>query len=315
MDANSSLSRRELWHRLLLYPTHTLPTAAAPVLVGLGLAYHDRHFLFFPAFLGFLASWLVHVGGVMTDNYELLARHPDNREHPELVEAVKNGTLPLALLRAAIGGCFIGALLLGPYLLQIAGFATVLFGLVGILSSWSYAGGPLAYARLGLADPIFFLMFGVVAVAGTYYVQAAPALLTADNWLFVPQALPLRALLVGLPVGALVTNVLLIDDIRDRLHDREKGWRTGAVRFGIAWNRGEIVGLSVFAYLAPFALWLGAGYGPWVLLPLLSLPRAVTVAGAICRSDRFEDLFPMTPKGSFLSLIYGALLGLGLALS
>lgn len=315
MDRTVSLSRRELWTNLLLYPTHTLPTAAAPALVGLGLAIHDHVFLFFPAFVGFMASWLLHVGGVFIDNYELLVRHPENREHPELIEAIQKGTLSLAVLRAAIAFCYIAAILTGPYLLHVAGFAVVVFGVLGVLSSWAYAAGPFAYARLGLADPIFFLMFGIVAVAGTYYVQAAPFYLSASNWYFVPEGLPLKSLILGLPVGALVVNVLLIDDMRDRIPDRAKGWRTGAVRFGLGWNRIEIVALTAVAYLMPLWFWLGLGFGAWILLPLLTLPRAVTVARTVWTSERFEDLFPLTPKGAFLSLYYGLLSGIGIALA
>jgi len=314
MERAVSLTQRELWINLLLYPTHTLPTAAAPVLVGLGLAIHERVLLLGPAFVGFLASWLIHVGGVFIDNYELLVRHPENREHPELIAALDKGTLSLSVLRGAIAFCFLAAIATGPYLLQVAGFGVVILGILGVASSWSYAGGPLAYARVGLADLIFFLMFGVVAVAGTYYVQAAAYHLTGANWYFVPEALPLKALILGLPVGALITNVLLIDDIRDRVPDRDKGWRTGAVRFGLRWNRGQIMAFTIFAYLAPFWFWLGMGFSPWVLLPLLTAPQAFTVAHTVCTTEEFKALFPMTPKGSFLSLYYGALLGVGVAL-
>lgn len=310
-----SLSQRELWVNLLLYPTHTLPTAAAPALVGLGLAIHDHVFLFLPAFVGFVASWLLHIGGVFFDNYELLVRHPENREHPELIEAIEKGTLSLGVLRGAIALCYIAAILTGPYLLHVAGFTVVVFGLLGVVSSWAYAAGPLAYARLGLADPIFFVMFGIVAVAGTYYVEAAPFYLSASHWYFVPAALPLKALVLGLPVGALVVNVLLIDDIRDRLPDGEKGWRTGAVRFGLGWNRVEVVVLTILAYLLPFWFWLGLGFSPWILLPLLTVPRAITIAHTVCTTERFEKLFPMTPKGAFLSLYYGLLSGVGIALA
>lgn len=308
------VSRRKIWVDLLLYPGHTLPTAAAPVLVAVGLAIHDQVFSFLPAFLGFLASWLIHVGGVFADNYALITQHPDIREHPELNEALENGTLTRFDLKAAILTCFVLALLTGPYLLYVAGFLVVAFGIIGLVSSWAYAAGRFAYARLGLADPIFFLMFGVVAVVGIYYVQAAPRYLAASNWFLVVQALPLDAFVLGLPVGALITNVLLIDDIRDRESDKGKGWHTGAVRFGVDWNRRELLALTVFAYVAPFGFWLGRGFSPWVLLPLLTLPQALAVARVVCTSTRFEDLFPMTPKGAFLSLGYAALLAIGVAL-
>lgn len=87
------------------------------------------------------------------------------------------------------------------------------------------------------------------------------------EWHVVWEALPPDAFILGLPVGALVVNVLLIDDIRDHEPDRDKGWRTGAVRFGVNWTRAEIVLLTVFAYIAPFWFWLGRGYSAWVLLP------------------------------------------------
>jgi 1,4-dihydroxy-2-naphthoate octaprenyltransferase len=131
----SPLSRRELWVSLLLYPTHTLPTAAAPVLVGIGLAVHDHVFAVLPVLVGFLASWLLHVGGVFIDNYVLLVRHPENREHPELIEALEKGTLSLPVLRGAIAFCFVAAMLTGPYLLSVGGFLVVVFGIFGIASS------------------------------------------------------------------------------------------------------------------------------------------------------------------------------------
>jgi 1,4-dihydroxy-2-naphthoate octaprenyltransferase len=62
MSDSRARSSRHIWVKFLLYPTHTLPTAAAPVLVGVGLAIHDGVFAPLPALIGFLASWLVHVG-------------------------------------------------------------------------------------------------------------------------------------------------------------------------------------------------------------------------------------------------------------
>jgi 1,4-dihydroxy-2-naphthoate octaprenyltransferase len=82
-------TRREVWTRKLLYPGHTLPTALAPILVAVGLALHDRVFSPAPVLLAFIAGWLIQFAGVVTDNYTNLVRQSDDREHPELVEAVK----------------------------------------------------------------------------------------------------------------------------------------------------------------------------------------------------------------------------------
>jgi 1,4-dihydroxy-2-naphthoate octaprenyltransferase len=314
MVAPPEPSAREIWIRLLLYPSHTLPTAAAPVLVGIGLAVRDHIFAPIPMLLGFLASWLIHVGGVFNDNYELLRRHPDVAEHPELLQALQTGTLTFAGLRNAILTCFVLAALTVPYLFSIGRTSAVLIGIIGAASGYFYAGGPKPYVKHGLADPIFFAMFGVVAVVGTYYIQWAAMHEAAAHGVGALLQLPWDVYLIGLPVGALVTNVMVIDDIRDRHFDAVKGWRTFAVRFGLAGGRSEYLALTVIAYVLPIAFWLGLGFSAWILLPLFTLPLAYNIARAVSALDQSKDLFVMTPRASYLSLIYAALLAVGVAI-
>jgi 1,4-dihydroxy-2-naphthoate octaprenyltransferase len=217
---------------------------------------------------------------VFADQHELVRRHPQLPEHPELLRALADGTLEFASLGRSILLCFGLAALTAPYLVYLGGAPALLIGIAGVASSLSYAAGPLRYAPRGLADPVFFAMFGVVAVAGAYYIQA--------------HAFPASAFVVGVPVGALVTNVLIIDDLRDREFDAAKGWRTGAVRFGF---------------------WRVLGFSAWVLLPLLTLPWAARIARTVCTSGQREALIPMTPRASLLSLAYSLLLAAGLAVS
>jgi len=140
-----------------------------------------------------------------------------------------------------------------------------------------------------------------VAVIGTYYVQA-------------PGPVPLAACLVGLPVGALVVNVLLIDDLRDHAFDRAKSWRTGAVRFGVPFVQAEIRLLTGFAYLCPVLFWLALDTSFWVLLPLLTLPAAWLLARHVTHPAFAETSTRTTGRAAVLSAMFGALLGLGLAL-
>ncbi len=305
-------SARIIWVDLLLYPTHSLPTAAAPVLVGLGFAYRDGVLAPLPALVGFLGSWFIHVAGVFADNHELLRRHPGLQEHPELDEAIADGSLTLGMVRAAIAGWLVLALLTAPWLWRVGGAPVLALGAAGIAVSLSYNAG-WAYVRRGVADPVFFLMFGVVGVAGTYYIQAAALRGAPDPWALLA-SLPLPVWLVGLPAGAIVTAVMLIDDLRDREFDRAKGWRTGAVVFGPAFSRAEIAALVGFAYVAPVGFWLGLGLGPWTLLPLASAPLAWRTVRAIRAAARREDLGPLTPRMAGLAVVHSALLALGLAL-
>lgn len=307
---------RRIWVDLLLYPTHTFPTAAAPVFVAAGLAAHDRVAAPVAAILAFVASWAIHVGGVFADNYALITKHRDIPEHPELLAALKDGSLTLRGLRFAIAACFVLALFTAPVLAESVGWPAVLaLGAIGTVASLGYGGGPLPYAKLGIADPVFFAMFGLVAVPTTYLAQAG----LADKGSLAGLIDGFRSLrpelyLAALPIAALVTNVLLIDEIRDADFDRAKGWRSGAVRWGRDFGRVELATLTVFAYSVPFWLWLRGGYTIGALLPLVTLPTAIDVARRVRRARRFEELFPLTPRASRLAMVYGALSGLGLGI-
>ena len=293
------MNTRRIWVHLMLYPGHTLPTAAAPILVGAGLALRDGVFHPLPVLVAFLCSWMVHVGGVFSDVYTLVTRWPNLREHPELDDAIATGALRLPVLRAATLAWFVVALIPGIYLLHAVGPVSLALGAIGIVAAAWYAVGRPSMAELGLADPIFFLMFGVVAPAATYYVQA--------------HTLTWGALLAGLPMAALVNNVLVIDDARDIDFDRKKGWRTTAVRHGLAGTRVLHLALSIAGYAGCAVLALV--YGPWLLLPLITLPFAAAAELAVWSAPRREALIPWTPRSAFIAMAFAALTGLGLLLS
>ena len=315
MDQAREWSRREVWTRKLLYPGHTVPTAAAPLIVAVGLAIQNNVLAPVPALAAFLAGWLIQLAGVLTDNYQNLIDEPEDREHPELVRAVKSGTLRLATLKQAIWACYLLAVLAGIYLVSLAGVGVIVIGVASIAASWVYSAGPFPVGKAGLADPLFFFFFGTVSVLGGYYVQAAGFHGPVSLWQLVPEALPWVAVAVSLPVGALTTNILIIDDIRDRKFDALKGKRTVAVRFGKEWSRAEFIALMAFSYLAPFWFWRGLGLTAWVLLPLATLPYAYQTARAVLTRDAYQDLLPMTPRAARLLLAYSALLATGIAVS
>ena len=309
MPQSLAWTRREVWTRKLIYPGHTLPTAVAPILVAIGLAVHDGVFSVFPALIAFLAGWLIQFAGVVTDNYTNLVRQPDDREHPELVEAVRTGILSLDDLRTTILVAFGTAAALGALLFMFAGWPVIFIGLASILAAWAYSAGPFPFGRHGFADPLFFLFFGTVSVLGVYFVQAA-VVLGPGHW---REALPWTAIVVSLPIGALITNILIIDDIRDFDFDVVKGKNTIAVRFGKGASRIEFVLLLIVAYALPLWFWQGLQFSAWVLLPLLTLPPALLVTSQVWRRDRFAQLVPMTPRMAMLTVAYSACLAVGLA--
>lgn len=144
---------KRIWVDLLLYPAHTLPTATAPVLVGAALAVHDDVFAPVAVAIALLGSWLIHVAGVFTDNHELLRRYPRVVEHAELTNAIQGGTLTLNQIKAAIAACLLLAAPAAVCFWFVGGFAALAIGVVGLVASLGYAGGPLPYTRLGSPSP------------------------------------------------------------------------------------------------------------------------------------------------------------------
>ena len=307
-------ARRHIWVDLLVYPAHTLPIAAAPVMVGAALA--ARHHVFAPmaVVLAYLGSWLIHLAGLLTDTHELLRRYPRAVEHPDLTNALQNGTLTLGQIKVAIAACLMLMLPIAVQLLLVGAAPALAIGVVGMIASFGYSVGPRPYTKLGIAEPIFFAMFGIVAVAGTYYAQIAWLAAAASQPVPSLAALPLDAYLVGLPVGALVTNILLIDDLEDRHFDASKEWLTLAVRFGPTGSRVAYCFFSLLAYLAPVALYALGGYGACVLLPLVTLPLALRILPVVLTHEDEPTLEPMTARAAMLAFAYAALLAMGISL-
>ena len=306
-------TRREVWIRMLLYPRHTLPTAAAPVAVALGLAVSHDVAAPGPAIAALLAGWFVQLGGVFADNYNNLRRHPDDQEHPAFVRALEAGVITLATLRRAVWAAYAAGMVAGLYLVWVGGVPAFLIGVASILASLAYSSDPFPLGDRALGDPLFFVFFGVVSVVGTYYVQAASVL--GPPLPLVPPAgsLPGVAFVVSLPVAALTTNILVIDNIRDRLFDIEKNEITLAVVLGETWSRVEYLFLLTLAYAVPVAMWM-RGASVAVLLPLLTLPYGVVVARRVWVRRGYEPLIPMTPQAGQVVLAFSLLFGFGLAL-
>jgi 1,4-dihydroxy-2-naphthoate octaprenyltransferase len=190
------------------------------------------------------------------------------------------------------------AALVGLYLVSVGGWPILALGLAAILAAVLYTGGPLPYGYYGLGEIFVFLFFGLAAVVGTYYVEANTT--SAAAWL------------AAIPVGALVTAILVVNNLRDRESDEKAGKRTLAVLLGPNGAQAEYVLLLVLAYGA--AVGLAAVRSPWLLLPLLTLPMAAPLVRSV-RREQGRALNKTLAGTARLSLVYSLLLALGLVLS
>ena len=186
--------------------------------------------------------------------------------------------------------------LAGLYLVYLGGWPILILGLAAIVSAIAYTAGPFPLGYNGLGDLFVFIFFGLVAVIGTYYVQA--------------HQISLAVGIAAVPVGALVTAILVVNNVRDVEADRASGKRTLAVLLGANAARTEYLLLLAVAYMTPLVLWLALGYMPWILLPLLSLTLAWREAKTLLTSSG-PILNRVLGGTAQLGAIYAVLLALG----
>jgi 1,4-dihydroxy-2-naphthoate octaprenyltransferase len=216
------------------------------------------------------------------------------------------GVITLRKLRASIYFCYLAALTFGILLTRIGGLPIILIGATSILASLAYSTKPYPLGDHALGEPLFFIFFGPVSLIGCYFVQALAA--------GTPFNMTLPITLCAISIGALITNILVIDNIRDLDFDRAKNEITIAVLIGRKWSFAEYILLTASAYVIPFLLWVVEGFNVFILLTYLSLPYAFTVTQRLLRSKTFEDRIPLTPQAGQVLLLYSFLLTLGICL-
>ena len=170
------------------------------------------------------------------------------------------------------------AVLCGVYLVWLAGPILLAIGAASILAGVLYTGGPRPYGYEGLGEVFVFLFFGIVAVTGSYYVQAEQV-----TW---------EAFVLAVPVGLLASAILVVNNVRDLESDRRAGKRTLAVRLGRERAR-TLYGLMVYgAFLTAPVPWVAGSLSAWLLLPLVLLPVAVSLVRVVRAPRRRADPQP-----------------------
>ena len=310
--SGTELSRRQAW--VAAARPQTLPAAAAPVVVGVGLAVHDGVAAVAPAVAAFVGAALIQIGTNFANDYYDAIQGADTDDREGFTRVTQAGLIEPKQVKTAMYLTFAAAVAVGSYLVYIGGVPILVIGLLSVASGIAYTGGPYPLGYHGLGDLFVFVFFGVIAVAGTYYVQAAAVLADPLTTTIPAGTITLEAVVASLPIAAISTNILVVNNIRDKAEDETTGKRTLAVRFGYRFSRAEYIGLLAVAYLVPVWLWLATEFSMTVLLPLVTLPVAIRVAETIRTETSGAALNPALETTGKLLAGYALLFGVGLAI-
>src|SRR5689334_20448637 len=279
----------------------TLPAAIAPVLVGTALAgwQHIFHPLRFVAAL--VGAIFIQVGTNLSNDYSDARRGADTDDRLGPVRVTAGGLVPPDQVLRATYVSFGVAVLAGVYLVVVAGWQLLLVGAASILAGVLYTGGPKPYGYEGLGELFVFLFFGIVAVAGSYFVQVKHL-----DW---------KAFALAVPVGLLASAILVVNNFRDSDSDRRAGKRTLAVRLGRAKTRTMFAVIVYLAFVLAPVTWVFGPMKPWVLLPWLTLPLAAQIVREVRNRTDGPSLNQALAHTGMLQLAFCTLLSAGLLLS
>lgn len=278
----------------------TLPAATAPVLVGSGVAFYQNHFELLPALAALLGALLLQIGANLANDVYDFKKGADTAKRMGPTRVTQAGLLTPHQVLTGMWVTFALAALAGIYLIWVSGWLVAAIGLASILAAIAYTGGPYPLGYNGLGEIFVFIFFGPVAVLGTFFVQA--------------QKISPLAIWLSIPVGLLITAILVVNNLRDIETDREAGKHTVAVRLGVQGTRLEYVLLISLAYLIPLALSL-TGTMPWPgNLAWLSLPIAGKMVQKV-NTISGRPLNTVLAGTGQLTLLHSLLLVAGLILS
>jgi 1,4-dihydroxy-2-naphthoate octaprenyltransferase len=306
---SADVSRTRAW--VMAARPQTLPAGAAPVVVGTGLAVGEGVFAPLPALFALVGALLLQVGTNFANDYYDAVKGADTDDRQGFTRVTAGGLIPAAAVRRAMVLTYALAVLVGVYLVVVGGLPIVVVGLSGVAAGVLYTGGPYPYGYRGLGDLFVFVYFGLVAVTGTYYVQAVTG--TAGVPLAPPPGtVPLVAVVASLPAAGLSTAILVVNNVRDRETDARTGKRTLAVLLGYRGARVEFLTMVGMAYVVP-AVFAFSGR-PGALLSLLTLPVAVSLSRTVLTRNDGEALNPALETTGKLLFAHSVLFAAGLGL-
>ena len=278
----------------------TLPAAAAPVIIGTALALWWEEASIFPALAALGGALWLQIGANLANDLFDYLRGVDSGKRLGPKRATQEGWLSPRAVAVGTFFSFLMASICGVYLVYVSSPVIIVIGLTAILSAVIYSGGPFPVGYHSLGDVFVFLYFGVIGVAGTFFVQA-----NTINWLVIGSSIP---------VGLLIVNILVVNNYRDLNRDKETGKITLAVRLGPKLTKAQFQLNLILAYSIVLLLVVLEPVLVGSLAVLFSVPFGVNLVKEL-NINQGKELNSTLAKAGQLAFGFSVLYFLGLAAS
>ena len=292
MDENSKINS---W--ILASRPKTLLAAVVPVMVGSALAISQGKFFLHYSFIALLCSTLIQIGTNFTNDLYDYLKGSDTVKRKGPRRVLASGLISVNEMKLAIIIVFGLTFLMGLYLVFSVGILILWVGIFSIFAGIIYTAGPFPLAYNGLGDLFVFIFFGIIGTMGTYYLHT--------------QEISALAFVVSLPVGSLITNILIVNNFRDVEEDRNSNKKTLAVLLGKEITRWQYILLIIISYLTSFGLFFIFKFSPWIFLPIVTIPISMVLIKMLF-TLKGEELNKTLELSAKFAGLYGLLLSIGL---
>lgn len=279
----------------------TLTAAVSPVLVGSSLALDGGTFRIGATLVALFSAIAIQVGVNFANDLADARRGADTEDRIGPPRAVAIGLISERRMALGIWIAFGLAVIGGLYLTAVAGPVVIVIGFSAIVAALGYTGGPFPYGYRALGEVFVFIFFGPIATVGSRFIQDKTA--------------PLDAWLMSVPVGLLITAILVLNNIRDIETDAGAGKRTLAVVVGRGATRWFLAALFVVAATWTAVAAIGGGIPGWTLLGLAAFVGAPRVLRLVWSETAGPPLIEALSATARLQAYYAGLATLGIVIS
>ena len=277
---------------------HTLTASFVPVFLGtmIAISYTQIHWALFFAML--VASMLIQAATNMFNEYYDFARGLDNEKSVGIGGAiVRNGVQPKTVMQIALSLYGI-SVLIGIYISMETTWLLAVVGAISMTMGYLYTGGPYPIAYTPFGELFSGLFMGMLIVLIAFFIQTGE--------------ITTYALFLSIPSMLLVAAIMLSNNIRDLVGDKESGRKTMAILIGRKRAVDVLVGLFIASYIWIIVLVVVGYLTPWALLVILGLKKPVHAIKIFREHDAQLKVAPAMKDTALTNTIFGFLLGIGL---
>lgn len=300
-DENDKISMNTAQKWWLAIRPRTLPAAGSPVLIGWAIAWVNDSFKWLPALMILACALLLQILANLVNDVADFQKGTDKSGRLGPTRVTQSGLLSI---RQVWTGAAVVALLAaagGAYLAVYRGWPVLVMGGVSLLFAVLYTVGPFSLEDYGLGDLAAFIFFGLVTVCGATYILLGSLVPVA--WMG------------GLGAGALVTAILVVNNVRDIASDTAAGRKNIPVVWGRKAGEWEYIVMMFLAYLACMLSYFMNWSGWPILLPLATVPRAIQLIARMRKLPATPVFNKLLADTAQLVLFFCILFSLGIILS